>query len=114
MGIVASCIALPWPETHPSESSPFRLNLGASDHRFPTRLLGGNKCRKLPTLVAHCQGGFLTQFIGHRFATSGAQALRQLVTANRSHVFENEYNRVTARSINANTTLASALTSAPA
>lgn len=52
---------------------------------------------------------------GSLFGTAaGARAMEQLISANRSHTFENEYNRVTARSISANTTLITALTSAPA
>jgi uncharacterized protein (DUF1501 family) len=46
-------------------------------------------------------------------STSAPQVLRQLITGSRSAVFENEYNRVTARSIDANAALSAALASAP-
>jgi len=47
-------------------------------------------------------------------STTGNQVLQQLITAARSGMFENEYDRVTARSIAANTALSSALAGAPA
>ncbi len=42
-----------------------------------------------------------------------SEALRQLVTQSRTHLFENEYNRVSKRSIDADLVLSSALTSGP-
>ena len=42
-----------------------------------------------------------------------SDALRQLVTQSRTHLFENEYNRVSARSIEADQILSAALASAP-
>lgn len=42
-----------------------------------------------------------------------SNALRQLVTQSRSHLFENEYNRVSARSIEADQILSAALASGP-
>lgn len=42
-----------------------------------------------------------------------SDALRTLVTQSRTHLFENEYNRVSKRSIDADTVLTSALASAP-
>jgi uncharacterized protein (DUF1501 family) len=47
-------------------------------------------------------------------STTGSQVLQQLITAARPGMFENEYDRVTSRSIAANATLSSALASAPA
>jgi uncharacterized protein (DUF1501 family) len=47
-------------------------------------------------------------------SATAAQVLRQLVTAQRPTLFEDEYNRITARSIDANATLSSALAAAPA
>jgi uncharacterized protein (DUF1501 family) len=47
-------------------------------------------------------------------STTGNQVLQQLITASRPGMFENEYDRVTTRSIAANTALSSALASAPA
>jgi uncharacterized protein (DUF1501 family) len=47
-------------------------------------------------------------------STSAGQVLQQLITGARSQMFENEYNKVTARSIAANTTLSAALAGAPA
>jgi len=46
-------------------------------------------------------------------STTGSQVLQQLITATRPGLFEAEYNRVTARSIAANTTLSTALAAAP-
>jgi hypothetical protein len=40
-------------------------------------------------------------------------ALQNLITQSRTHLFENEYNRVTKRAIDANVILSSALASAP-
>lgn len=42
-----------------------------------------------------------------------SEALRQLVTQNRTHLFENEYNRVSKRSIDSDLVLTSALASGP-
>lgn len=51
---------------------------------------------------------------GTLFGSSSAnQVLRQLITATRPGMFENEYNRVTTRSIDANTMLSGALDAAP-
>lgn len=47
-------------------------------------------------------------------STACSDALRTLVTQSRSHLFENEYNRVTKRSIDADVILTSALAGAPA
>ncbi len=47
-------------------------------------------------------------------STTGNQVLQQLITASRPGMFENEYDRVTTRSIAANTALSGALASAPA
>ena len=47
-------------------------------------------------------------------SASCTEALRTLVSQPRSHLLENEYNRVTKRSIDANTVLTGALASAPA
>jgi uncharacterized protein (DUF1501 family) len=47
-------------------------------------------------------------------SASANQALQQLITAARAPLFENEYNRVTTRSISATTDLSTALTAAPA
>ncbi len=47
-------------------------------------------------------------------STACSDALRTLVTQSRTHLFENEYNRVTSRSIGANDTLTAALAGAPA
>jgi len=46
-------------------------------------------------------------------SASASQVLLQLITSSRIAVFENEYNRVTARSIDANAALSTALASAP-
>lgn len=46
-------------------------------------------------------------------STACSDALRQLVTQSRTHLFENEYNRVSARSIEADQILSAALASAP-
>ena len=43
-----------------------------------------------------------------------SQALRSLVTAPRTHLFENEYTRVASRSISAGSVLTTALAGAPA
>ena len=52
---------------------------------------------------------------GSLFGSSTAnQVLRQLITATRPGVFENEYNRITTRSIDANAALSGALAAAPA
>lgn len=47
-------------------------------------------------------------------SASCTEALRTLVSQPRAHLFENEYNRVTRRSIDANTVLTGALATAPA
>jgi uncharacterized protein (DUF1501 family) len=47
-------------------------------------------------------------------STTASQTLQQIITASRGDLFENEYDKVTARSISANTTLTGALTTAPA
>ncbi|MBR7800381.1 DUF1501 domain-containing protein [Undibacterium fentianense] len=46
-------------------------------------------------------------------STACSDALRQIMTQARTHLFENEYNRVTARSIDADQVLSTALASAP-
>lgn len=46
-------------------------------------------------------------------STACSDALRQIITQSRSHLFENEYNRVTARSIDADAVLSAALASGP-
>jgi uncharacterized protein (DUF1501 family) len=47
-------------------------------------------------------------------STSATEALRTLITQQRTHTLENEYNRVTRRSVDANAALTSALATAPA
>lgn len=47
-------------------------------------------------------------------STAASDALRSLITASRSHLMESEYTRVTARSLDANAVLSTALTGQPA
>ena len=47
-------------------------------------------------------------------SSSATEALRTLITQSRSHALENEYNRVSRRSVDANAALTSALAGAPA
>jgi len=47
-------------------------------------------------------------------SATATEALRTLITQQRTHALENEYNRVTRRSVDANAALTSALASAPA